>query len=179
MGRIVYPLRQVSVLLAAMLLSTTAMAEFERERQRLIDDVEMDFRATAYATGLKFLDPAVRRAMLGVQRHKFVPPHQVKAAYENRPLTIGHGQTISQPYIVALMTQLLEADKDARVLEIGTGSGYQAAVLGELVKEVYTIEIVQALGERSKTLLRELGYRNVHVRIGDGNYGWPEAAPFD
>jgi protein-L-isoaspartate(D-aspartate) O-methyltransferase len=100
-------------------------------------------------------------------------------AYSNRPLAIGHGQTISQPFIVALMTQLIDPKPTDRVLEIGTGSGYQAAVLAKLVARVYTIEIVRPLGERAAELLRELGYANVNVRIGDGYLGWPEAAPFD
>jgi protein-L-isoaspartate(D-aspartate) O-methyltransferase len=100
-------------------------------------------------------------------------------AYSNRPLAIGHGQTISQPFIVALMTQLIDPKPTDRVLEIGTGSGYQAAVLANLVARVYTIEIVRPLGERAAELLRELGHANVEVRIGDGYLGWPEAAPFD
>ncbi len=102
-----------------------------------------------------------------------------QAAYEDHPLPIGLKQTISQPYIVAYMTQSLQLQKSDRVLEIGTGSGYQAAVLGELAQEVYTIEIIPQLGERSKKLLADLGYRNIHVRVGDGYQGWPDKAPFD
>jgi protein-L-isoaspartate(D-aspartate) O-methyltransferase len=118
-------------------------------------------------------------AMGKVPRHRFVPFLQEIFAYDNRPLPIGEGQTISQPYIVALMTDLLELKSGNTVLEVGTGSGYQAAVLAELAAKVYTIEIVEPLGKRAMRLLGELGYRNVEVRIGDGYGGWPEAAPFD
>ncbi len=114
-----------------------------------------------------------------VPRHRFVPFLQQIFAYDNRPLPIGEGQTISQPYIVALMTDLLDPKAGDTVLEVGTGSGYQAAVLAELVAKVYTIEIVEPLGKQAKRLLGELGYRNIEVRIGDGYGGWPEAAPFD
>ena len=123
--------------------------------------------------------PGVLRAMEEVPRHLFVPEPQRGSAYVDAPLPIGQGQTISQPYIVALMTELLELDGDSRVLEIGTGSGYQAAVLSRIAKEVYSIEIRQGLGESARELLGELGYDNVQVRIGDGYKGWPEAAPFD
>ncbi|MFQ5477232.1 MAG: protein-L-isoaspartate(D-aspartate) O-methyltransferase [Candidatus Binatia bacterium] len=114
-----------------------------------------------------------------VPRHHFVPGVEKAAAYENRPLPIGHGQTISQPYIVALMTELAAVDDDDLVLEIGTGSGYQAAVLSTLVKRVYSIEIIEALGDRASALLDRLGYGNVECRVGDGYYGWPEHGPFD
>ena len=121
----------------------------------------------------------VLEAMRRVPRHVFVPESQRADAYEDRPLPIGHGQTISQPYIVAFMTQALDVRATDRVLEIGTGSGYQAAVLCELAKEVYTIEIVTPLAERARETLTGLGYRNVHVRAGNGYLGWPEQAPFD
>jgi len=124
-------------------------------------------------------DADVLRAMGKVERHRFVPESQQESAYRDYPLPIGEGQTISQPYIVALMTQLLAANKDSKVLEIGTGSGYQAAVLAELAKEVYTIEIIESLGKSAEARLKELGYENVHVRVGDGYAGWPEHAPFD
>src|SRR4030095_2418747 len=119
-------------------------------------------------------DPAVLAAMRAVPRHRFVPPDQASAAYDDRPLPIGFGQTISQPYIVAYMTQALQLAPAHRVLEIGTGSGYQAAVLAQIVKEVRTIEIVPELADRSRALLRELGYKNIHVVTGDGYAGLPE-----
>ncbi|MBK9116797.1 MAG: protein-L-isoaspartate(D-aspartate) O-methyltransferase [Betaproteobacteria bacterium] len=148
-------------------------------RARLVREVEAGFRDTAGETGRARMSPCVRQALERVQRHRFVPPSLVDSAYVDRPLPIGMGQTISQPFIVALMTELADPAPDARVLEVGTGSGYQAAVLAECVAKVYTIEIVAPLGERARALLAELGYRNVDVRIGDGYKGWPEAAPFD
>ena len=114
-----------------------------------------------------------------VERHEFVPDDEIEYAYQNQPLPIGHGQTISQPYIVALMTELLEPEADDVVLEIGTGSGYQAAILAELVGEVYTIEIVESLASQADARLARLGYDNVTTRLGDGYFGWPEQAPFD
>ena len=124
-------------------------------------------------------DPRVLDAMGRVPRERFVPADQASRAYADSPLTIGHGQTISQPYIVAYMTEVLGVASQHTVLEIGTGSGYQAAVLGELARDVYTIEIVPELAQRAKETLESLGYRNVHVRSGDGYAGWPEEAPFD
>ncbi len=124
-------------------------------------------------------DPNVLLAMRLVPRHLFIPEEYQDLAYRNSPLLIGHNQTISQPFIVAHMTELLELKPEYRVLEIGTGSGYQAAVLGELCKHVYTIEIVAPLGKKAAMLLKELGYDQVQVRIGDGYEGWPEEAPFD
>jgi len=121
----------------------------------------------------------VLNAMKTVERDKFVPSAHIASAYEDHPLPIGHGQTISQPYIVALMTELCELRGNEKVLEIGTGSGYQAAVLSLLSKEVYSIEIVEPLGKIAAERLRELGYSNVQVRIGDGYKGWPENQPFD
>jgi protein-L-isoaspartate(D-aspartate) O-methyltransferase len=124
-------------------------------------------------------DARVLKAMRDVERHKFVPNQHITAAYEDHPLPIGYGQTISQPYIVALMTELCQLDGTEKVLEIGTGSGYQAAILSFLSKEVYSIEIVAPLGKMAAKRLKELGYNNVHVRIGDGYQGWPEKSPFD
>lgn len=124
-------------------------------------------------------NPEVLRAIRSVPRHEFVPPKMREFAYEDRPLSIGYGATISQPYIVAAMTELLEPRRTDKVLEIGTGSGYQAAVLSLLVRDVYTIEIVPQLAELGAATLARLGYRNVHVRAGDGYRGWPEQAPFD
>ena len=124
-------------------------------------------------------DKLVLEAMKKVPRHLLVPEKIRSYAYSDMPLPIGEGQTISQPYIVALMTELIKPNKEMKVLEIGTGSGYQAAVLAEIVKDVYTIEIFQALGLRAARDLKSLGYENIHVRIGDGYKGWPEEAPFD
>ena len=124
-------------------------------------------------------DPRVLAALEKVPRHLLVPENVRSQAYEDHPLPIGHGQTISQPYIVGFMTQALQVEPEHRVLEIGTGSGYQAAVLGELAREVYTIEIVEPLAESAKQALATLGYTNVHVRAGNGYDGWPDKAPFD
>jgi protein-L-isoaspartate(D-aspartate) O-methyltransferase len=153
--------------------------EFAAARARLRAAIERDVFETASSTGRRELDARVMAAIERVPRHRFVPPQWAHLAYSNRPLPIGHGQTISQPFIVALMTDLAEIAPTDRVLEIGTGSGYQAAVLAELAARVYTIEIVRPLGERAAELLQALGYRDVETRIGDGYRGWPEAAPFD
>jgi len=129
------------------------------------------------ARGIK--DKAVLEAMRMVKRHLFVPPSQAEAAYNDSPLPIGYGQTISQPYMVAYMTEVLRPNAQMKVLEIGTGSGYQAAVLAEIVRQVYTIEIVPEHGELAAKKLKSLGYSNVQVKVGDGYLGWPEYAPFD
>ena len=139
-------------------------------RQRMID---RDLRAR----GIQ--DRRVLEAMARVPRQRFVPPDQVPYAYDDRPLPIGYGQTISQPYIVALMTELARPTPESKALDIGTGSGYQAAILAELCKEVYSIEILDPLAQEAKKRLQELGYKNVAVRTGDGYQGWPEKAPFD
>ena len=172
------PVRELSVLLPAALLAvacSTAMPEltderWEAERRRM---VEQQLR------GRDIRSEAVLAAMSRVPRHRFVPVEEQSGAYTDYPLPIGFGQTISQPYLVAFMTEALELGRDHKVLEIGTGSGYQAAVLAEMAREVFTIEIVEPLAERSRQLLAELGYRNVHVRAGNGYLGWPEEAPFD
>jgi len=124
-------------------------------------------------------DPAVLRAMESVPRHSFVPPDYRRDAYGDHPLPIGYGQTISQPYIVALMTQMLHLSPGDRVLEIGTGCGYQSAVLAEIVGEVYSVEIISELATETERRLQELGYKNVHMRVGDGYEGWPEHGPYD
>lgn len=147
--------------------------------ERLIQEVIRDTRQTRDYTGLDKLSERVLNSLRQTPRDQFVPRSSAVYAWENRPLGIGYGQTISQPFIVALMTQLLEPEASARVLEIGTGSGYQAAVLARLVREVYTIEIVPELAEQASMRLAELGYDNVQVRAGDGWHGWPDAAPFD
>jgi protein-L-isoaspartate(D-aspartate) O-methyltransferase len=160
-------------------LQASAEDPYVGQRERLVDEIVLEMRATARDTGRDKLSDSVLRAMRTVPRHRFVPQGLAGDAYRNHPLPIGLGQTISQPFIVALMTELLDPRPDMRVLEIGTGSGYQAAVLAECVAKVYTIEIVAPLGERAREALKELGYKNVEVRIGDGYKGWPEAAPFD
>jgi protein-L-isoaspartate(D-aspartate) O-methyltransferase len=125
------------------------------------------------------MSDAVMAAMNAVKRHELVPQSERRFAYENRPLPIGYGQTISQPYIVALMTELIEPDVDDVVLEVGTGSGYQAAILAELVDHVYSIEIIEALATRARQDLVRLGYKNITTKLGDGYYGWAEHGPFD
>lgn len=152
--------------------SATAASDdpFARERRRMVLE-------QIAARGIS--DRRVHEAMASVPRHLFVPSELAREAYQDRPLPIGFGQTISQPYIVALMTELLELTKEQKVLEVGTGSGYQAAVLSMLAKDVYTVEIIEQLGRSAEERLRRLGYGGVKVRIGDGYYGWREAAPFD
>lgn len=145
-------------------------SERENERRRLVN---------TGVTGQGITDPDVIEAMLNVPRHRFVPEAHQRNAYQNNPLPIGHGQTISQPYIVALMAELLEIEPGDKVLEIGTGSGYHAAVLSELTPYVYSIEIVEPLGIQAGELYRELGYHTIQTKIGDGYYGWEEHAPFD
>lgn len=149
------------------------------EMQVLLDEIRADMRVTLSYTGRAALSEKVLSAFAAVPRHLFVPVPLRLAAYANRPLPIGHGQTISQPFIVALMTDLLDPEPDDTILEIGTGSGYQAAVLARLVKRVYTLEIVDVLAEQARERLRDLGYDNVEARQGDGRAGWPEHAPYD
>lgn len=144
----------------------------------MVDDVQF-YATLARDAGDDALDRDVIKSLGTVRRHEFVPDVQRPFAYENRPLPIGYGQTISQPYIVALMTDLIDAEGGDVVLEVGTGSGYQAAILAELVDHVYTIEIIEALADESDARLRRLGYDNVTVRLADGYYGWEEHAPFD
>jgi len=173
------------VFAAALLLSLTGAAQtaaaqdFAAERQRMVQDITALVRETRAETGKPAFDERVMAVMARVPRHEFVPADQVAAAYRNRPLPIGHGQTISQPYIVALMTDLARAEPDHKVLEVGTGSGYQAAVMAHLASAVYTIEIVEPLGVQAAQRLKTLGYTNVQVRLGDGYYGWEEHAPYD
>jgi len=149
------------------------------ERHRMVDEIGALVRETRAETGRPAFEPRVMAAIGEVPRHEFVPADQVPYAYENRPLPIGHGQTISQPYIVALMTELAAAAPGDKVLEVGTGSGYQAAVMSRLAAAVYSIEIVEPLARQATQRLQRLGYANVQVRGGDGYDGWPEQAPFD
>lgn len=148
-------------------------------RERMIAEIEQLVRETRRETGRETLDARVIAALRKVERHRFVPPGFAAQAYDNRPLAIGAGQTISQPYIVALMTDLLNVAPGDKVLEVGTGSGYQAAVLAEIVRAVLSIEIVESLGREAARALAAAGYRNVQTRIGDGYAGWPDEAPFD
>lgn len=152
---------------------------FEAARREMVAEVEAMVAETRRYTGVADLDEKVMHSLSAVPRHEFVPPSLRVFAYRNNPLPIGEGQTISQPYIVALMTHLMGVDGDMTVLEIGTGSGYQAAVLARLARHVYTIEIIETLGRRAEETLARLGYANVTVKIGDGYIGWEEHAPFD
>lgn len=153
--------------------------EFDAARHQMVEEVSADAAETSSYSGSPSLSPGVIAAMEKVERHRFVPADLAALAYLNRPLPIGYGQTISQPFIVALMTDLMRVKAGDNVLEIGTGSGYQAAVLAEMAGSVYTIEIIEPLGKEASNRLKSLGYRNVATRVGDGYYGWPEAAPFD
>jgi protein-L-isoaspartate(D-aspartate) O-methyltransferase len=153
--------------------------DFATERRRMVEDITALVRETRAETGKSAFDARVMSVLARVPRHEFVPADQVAFAYQNRPLPIGHGQTISQPYIVALMTDLAHAEPDHKVLEVGTGSGYQAAVMADLTKAVYTIEIIEPLGLQAAQRLKTLGYTNVQVRVGDGYNGWEEHAPYD
>jgi protein-L-isoaspartate(D-aspartate) O-methyltransferase len=160
------------VCVSILLFSPSAPAgdDYQSEREAMV-------RTQIEERGIK--DRATLQAMRAVPRHLFVPPHLTGNAYEDRPLPIGYGQTISQPYIVAYMTELIRPQAGHKVLEIGAGSGYQAAVLAEIVKQVYTIEIVPELGNAVRERLKQQKYRNVTVRVADGYDGWPEQAPFD
>ncbi|MGD8782916.1 MAG: protein-L-isoaspartate(D-aspartate) O-methyltransferase [Thioalkalispiraceae bacterium] len=149
------------------------------ERQQLVEQIKKDVNFTSFYLGKSELSPQVVQALESVPRHEFVPPEEKRFAYQNRPLPIGYGQTISQPYIVAIMTELLEPKATDKVLEVGTGSGYQAAILAEVVDKVYTIEIIEPLAEEADQRLQRLRYSNVHTRTGDGYYGWESEAPFD
>lgn len=153
-----------------LLASCPPPVSFEEQRERMVSE-QIQSRGVT--------DERVLSVMLEIPRHLFVPGAEREAAYADRPLSIGHGQTISQPYVVALMTDLARPLPGDRALEVGTGSGYQAAILSRLVKEVYTIEIVPELGAEAARRLKDLGYANVQVRVGDGYRGWPEASPFD
>jgi protein-L-isoaspartate(D-aspartate) O-methyltransferase len=153
------------------LIAPSALAQDFKQAREMMVKFQIEER------GVK--EKSVLEAMRKVERHRFVPLDLQHLAYEDTPLPIGEGQTISQPYIVALMTELLQLKGKEKVLEIGTGSGYQAAILAELTPEVYTIEILPALAKRAQALLEELGYKNIKVKCGDGYLGWPEFAPFE
>ena len=156
-----------------------AQQKYTESRLNLVHTIENHVRETSAYLGKAVLSPTVIQAIGLVPRHEFVPERLRSRAYEDRPLPIGYDQTISQPYIVAVMTDLLELQPGCKVLDIGTGSGYQAAILAEICDTVYTIEIVAALGQEARARLERLGYENITVRIGDGFHGWPSQQPFD
>ena len=152
---------------------------FDARRREMMREISALARETARETGKAAFDERVTSAIGRVPRHLFVPPEQQRAAYENRPLPIGHGQTISQPYIVALMTDLMRVEPQHTVLEVGTGSGYQAAILAELARKVCTVEIIEPLAKDAAERLQKLGYARVQAKLGDGFYGWEDCGPFD
>ncbi|MEE4214974.1 MAG: protein-L-isoaspartate(D-aspartate) O-methyltransferase [Bacteroidales bacterium] len=160
----------LAVIFLVSMSTCVSQTDYSELRERMVDN-------QIIARGIK--DARVISAMKKVERRLFVPEEARRYAYRDGPLSIGEGQTISQPYIVAFMTEYLEPEPSMKVLEIGTGSGYQAAILAEIVDEVYTIEIIETLGKKAKELLSGLGYDNVHVKIGDGYEGWAEHAPYD
>jgi len=169
------------VLCSLMLFAVVAQgdeADYADLRAELVAEVE-SYARMAWDTDKNTLSDSVMKSLSTVERHEFVPQSQKRYAYEDRPLPIGHGQTISQPYIVALMTDLISPEDSDVVLEIGTGSGYQAAILAELVEHVYTIEIIEPLFNSATTRLDRLGYDNVTTRLGDGYFGWEQHGPFD
>jgi len=171
--------RRLATVLLALFATDIKADDFATERRQMLEEIRQLTVATAAETGRASLDARVLDAMASVPREKFVPPKQAGSAYKNRPLSIGYGQTISQPFVVALMTELLELKPTDTVLEVGTGSGYQAAILSLLAREVYTIEILPQLGTAAAATLGRLGYANIKGRIGDGYQGWPEYGPFD
>lgn len=173
------PLVAVVALLLALAPGALAVDSYEPDRLDMVRTIEAIAREVGGGATPSVLGEDVLDAMRRTPRHAFVPAHLRTLAYADRPLPIGYGQTISQPYIVALMTDLLRLAPGGRALEIGTGSGYQAAILAELGHEIYTIEIVPALAKQAAERVSELGYDRIHVREGDGYFGWPDAAPFD
>ena len=178
-SRMVFLVFHTGIFLLVLVSIATGFDQYEDARRKMVAAIEADVRDTSFYINKKSLDPRVMSVMGTVERHRFVPPGEQSRAYANQPLPIGHGQTISQPYIVALMTDLIGVAPGDKVLEIGTGSGYQAAVLAEMGAEVYTIEIIEPLADRAAKLLADLGYDRVKTRQGDGYFGWNEEAPFD
>ena len=169
----------ISILCMNIFTVSVQADDFATQRQRMVHEIEDMVAYTEDYIGKPELDKRVMAAMATVPRHEFVPDEMLSLAYVNSALPITHGQTISQPFIVALMTDLAAVNQDSQVLEVGTGSGYQAAVLAELAKRVYTIEIIEPLGLQARNRLKQLGYDNITVKIGDGYHGWLEHAPFD
>ncbi len=173
----IHKILKTTFLILVLIINISSKGEYSKQNDKYQKVRQRMVREQIVARGIT--NQKVIQAMINVPRHLFVPEAYERMAYEDRPLPIGEGQTISQPYIVALMTDLLELESNMKVLEIGTGSGYQAAVLAEIVKEVYTIEIVGVLGQIATDLLFDLGYKNIYTKIGDGYKGWPEKSPFD
>ena len=171
--------RDFATVLLALFATDIRAADFVTERREMLEEIKKLTVATGAETGRTTLEPRVLDAMGRVQREEFVPPKQAGSAYKSRALSIGHGQTISQPFIVALMTELLQLNPTDTVLEVGTGSGYQAAVLSLLARQVYTIEIIPDLANAAAATLGRLGYTNIKTKVGDGYQGWPTDAPFD
>lgn len=169
----------VFILIVILVFYLTISAQEYNESQEAIFTQRRQSMVINQLQSRDITDPEVLQAMLTIPRHQFVDQRIVNSAYNDYPLSIGEGQTISQPYIVALMTQLLELKEGEKVLEIGTGSGYQAAVLAEIVEEVYTVEIYESLSKKSEKLLIDLGYQNIKFKVGDGYRGWEEHAPYD
>ncbi len=169
----------MAVLFLLFVVPQAAAEDYAKARQRLLRQIATDVRSTSVYLGNERLDERVLTALATVKRHEFVAKPLRPLAYQNRPLPIGYGQTISQPYIVAIMTDLIKPAQGDKVLEIGTGSGYQAAILAELVGQVFSMEIIEPLGNSAAERLIRLGYKNVRVRVGDGYNGWPQEGPFD
>jgi len=169
----------IVLLVSTSLNADMSQKEYKHKRKQMIETIKKETKATSKYLGTKTLDPKVIDAMQSVKRDQFVPKQYQEKAYENRPLPIGYGQTISQPYMVAIMTDLLALKESDTVLEVGTGSGYQAAILVQIVKKVYTLEIIEPLGLEAKQRLEKLGYKNIEVQIADGYYGLKNRAPFD
>ena len=161
------------------LFASTMEDHYMQKRQQMMQLIERDVRETSQYLDTDALDDRVLDVLRSVPRHEFVSPDTLQQAYQNVPLPIGYGQTISQPYIVAIMTDLLKLSEHDKVLEIGTGSGYQAAVLSQLVQQVYSIEIIEPLGKQAEQRFKQLGYKNITTKIADGYYGWEEHAPFN
>ncbi|MGY6276562.1 protein-L-isoaspartate(D-aspartate) O-methyltransferase [Methylomonas sp. MgM2] len=177
--RLIFWLIVIGMILLLFSGHVVAEQDWQRRRLALIDEIEAMVSSTSDYLQQDTLDKSVLDAMRKVPRHEFIPANRRSYAYLNQPVAIGYGQTISQPYIVAIMTDLIKPKPGDKVLEVGTGSGYQAAVLAELGVDMYSIEIIEPLAEQAALNLKQAGYANVHTRTGDGYYGWESRAPFD
>ncbi len=179
LGILVLIILSLAALTSCSMAAAAVEPSYEAKRGQMVRTIEAHIRETSFAIGRDHIDPRALRAMGAIPREEFVPEDLRQASYADRALPIGYGQTISQPLIVALMTDILNIDPTSIVLEVGTGSGYQAAVVAELVRQVYTIEIIPDLAHSAADRLHRLGYTNVTLRVGDGYFGWPDVAPFD